>query len=198
MLFLMQKAEADQAKASSYYFLIANGSYNMTEYGNSRMLAENNIMSILGSYNEEWIWKRNGAGGYYDCSKAEAYYMKAKLASQSKEFGAKCTFMASKCELTRFYDSEKHLPDSIDFEADGILHVIRIGSTLAGTAPKTITTVSETPAATTPAPSGTALPSSLTSTTTSTGPTAPASPAGSAGESVLERMRRKRQEELRK
>lgn len=88
--------------------------------------------------------------------------------------------------------------DSIDFEADGILHVIRIGSTLAGTAPKTITTVSETPAATTPAPSGTALPSPLTSTTTSTGPAAPASPAGSAGESVLERMRRKRQEELRK
>jgi len=88
--------------------------------------------------------------------------------------------------------------DSIDFEADGILHVIRIGSTLAGTAPKTITTVSETPAAATPAPNGTALPSPLTSTTTSTGPAAPASPAGSAGESVLERMRRKRQEELRK
>lgn len=88
--------------------------------------------------------------------------------------------------------------DSIDFEADGILHVIRIGSTLAGTAPKTITTVSETPAATTPAPNGTALPSPLTSSTTSTGPAAPASPAGSAGESVLERMRRKRQEELRK
>jgi len=89
--------------------------------------------------------------------------------------------------------------DSIDFDADGILHVIRIGSTLAGTPPKALTAVStESPATITPASNGTALPSPQTSSTTSTGPAAPASPAGSAGESVLERMRRKRQEELRK
>lgn len=81
--------------------------------------------------------------------------------------------------------------DSIDFECDGILHVIKIGSTLAGTAPKAITAPTDTPAATTPG--GTALPSPITSSGAPAGP----APAG-GGDSVLERMRRKRQEELRK
>lgn len=88
--------------------------------------------------------------------------------------------------------------DSIDFESDGILNVIKIGSTLAGTAPKTITTTTEAPAS-----SGTGETTVPPTTTTSTTPAATGTPpstgAGpSGGESVLERMRRKRQEELRK
>lgn len=81
--------------------------------------------------------------------------------------------------------------DSVDFENDGILHVIKIGSTLAGGPPKAPAAASSTTTTTTTTaeaqPGSTALPAPATGT-------APAS----GGDSVLERMRRKRQEELRK
>jgi hypothetical protein len=90
--------------------------------------------------------------------------------------------------------------DSLDFDCDGILHVIKVGQTLAGTAPSSAPAASTV---TTTAPAGTA------STTTGPTATAPTTSAGSpasgpaaapsgGGDSVLEQMRRRRQEEMRK
>jgi len=89
--------------------------------------------------------------------------------------------------------------DSIDFECDGILNVIKIGSTLAGTAPKTFTVTTPETSASTTTPGGTSTPPATTTSTTpaATG-TPPTGTGAGGGESVLERMRRKRQEELRK
>lgn len=91
--------------------------------------------------------------------------------------------------------------DSLDFDCDGILHVIKVGQTLAGTAPSSITVT----APTTTTASGSASGGTI-STTTAPATTAPAgSPASGpaaapsgGGDSVLERMRRRRQEEMRK
>lgn len=86
--------------------------------------------------------------------------------------------------------------DSIDFEIDGILSVIKIGSTLAGTAPKSLTVTA--PEAN-HAPGGTETPAATSTASTPAANGAPPTGTGaSGGESVLERMRRKRQEELRK
>lgn len=88
--------------------------------------------------------------------------------------------------------------DSLDFESDGILHVIKVGQTLAGTAP------SSAPAAstitTTTAPAGTAPATTGTTATAPSGSPAsgPAAAPSGGGDSVLERMRRRRQEEMRK
>ncbi len=94
MIVLEQQAAhpgRDQANAA---FLLGNGYYNMTYFGSS--------WSALTYYRNVW----GNEYQFYDCSTARRYYEMAAKLSNDKEFKAKCTFMASKCELNAYYQQK--------------------------------------------------------------------------------------------
>ncbi|MBK7631825.1 MAG: hypothetical protein IPJ23_14185 [Ignavibacteriales bacterium] len=93
--------EKNNEKASEYYFLLANGYYNITFYGNSWMASCFNSRGELG-----WGYSNGENYDLYDCSKAEDNYLKAAMKTKNKEFAALCFFMAAKCEQNRFYNEE--------------------------------------------------------------------------------------------
>lgn len=86
-------AQTKPAEAAQNYFLVANGFYNMTYYGNARVFYSNSIYSYT-----EWNEADTGDIKELDCSVALKYYLLAREKSTDKEFKAKCTFMAAKCE----------------------------------------------------------------------------------------------------
>lgn len=97
-------------KADKYYFLMANGFYNISYYGNCwNASSYNRDFDYDQMYNEKKDWE------FYDCSKAKEYYDKARLLTKDKEFAAKCCFMASKCEQNSFYNNLYKMR----FEEDG-------------------------------------------------------------------------------
>jgi hypothetical protein len=84
-------------EAAQNYFLMANGFYNITYFGNS------------GDYLSGSIY-----GSFYNCTApvdspvytedmALKYYLLAREKSSDPEFKAKCTFMAAKCEQNHFF-----------------------------------------------------------------------------------------------
>lgn len=80
--------------AAEINFQLGNAFYNTTYFGNAWM---------AGSY-----WRNfSEIGTNENCSEASAYYEKAMLLTQNKELGAKCCFMAAKCEHNKFYVNEK-------------------------------------------------------------------------------------------
>jgi len=99
MLELKKLAETDTANRAKYYFLLANGYYNITFFGNSwKAVAYDRAFP-------GWVFKTDTTEPkqYYDCSIAKEYYVKAMNAAKDKEFAARCCFMASKCEQNEFY-----------------------------------------------------------------------------------------------
>jgi hypothetical protein len=86
-------ATAKPTEAAQNYFLIANGFYNMTYYGNARYFSVNRV--------NNW-----GYTSPLDCDIALKYYLLAKTNSSDPEFKAKCTFMAAKCEQNKFFDNK--------------------------------------------------------------------------------------------
>lgn len=104
MLELEQLAKTDTANAAAYYFLIANGLYNKSYYGNSW------IASAFRRTSSPWGYYEGFNYSFYDCSQAQNYYLKAMSLTKDREFAAKCLFMASKCELNSFYNK----PQSVD------------------------------------------------------------------------------------
>ena len=75
----------DAAKAA---FLLANGLYNMTYYGNARQFLD-------GSHSVT-----------ADTTQAESWYKKAFDSSKDRNFKAKAAFMAAKCELAQALQRE--------------------------------------------------------------------------------------------
>jgi hypothetical protein len=111
MLALENKLKSNP-KNAAIAFELANGYYNMTYFGNSRFLYQNNIKS----YPDEMDWAFESQGiswfsSYYmsrnapmlDCKLAENYYKLAMDLSADVEFKAKCCFMASKAEQNAYY-----------------------------------------------------------------------------------------------
>jgi len=99
MIELKKLAETDTANRAKYYFLLANGYYNITFFGNSWQAV---------AYDRTfpgWVFKTDTTEPkqYYNCSTAQEYYVKAMNTARDKEFAAKCCFMASKCEQNEFY-----------------------------------------------------------------------------------------------
>jgi hypothetical protein len=104
-------AQAKAQPTPEVYLEIANGFYNMSYYGNSRRIYE-------------------GAGADFannpainDTSRAEIYYQKALELTRDRELGAKAAFMASKCELAKFY--QKHPTSKAAFRAGKWFHLLR-------------------------------------------------------------------------
>ena len=105
-------AKAKPESAAVNYYLIANGLYNITYFGNCRSVYQtplNNEMSYdsqFDYYEEEVPYKNERNFSFFDCSLAEEYYRKAAESAKDKEFAAKCNFMAAKCYQNNYYISD--------------------------------------------------------------------------------------------
>jgi hypothetical protein len=111
MAELQAFTSGDSKKLAQNYFLLANGFYNMTYFGNARLVYDTK-MTFNYSIDFEYDSKSHHLDeAIYDCSKAEEYYRKAMEFSVDKEFKAKCCFMAAKCEQNNYFISN-------DFDTD--------------------------------------------------------------------------------
>ena len=100
MLELDSLAAVNKENAYKYYFLMANGFYNITYFGNSW-----NASSYHRNYDYDQMYNEQKDWEFYDCSKAHGYYEKALNLSSDREFAAICVFMMSKCEQNDFYNN---------------------------------------------------------------------------------------------
>ncbi|MES2133217.1 MAG: hypothetical protein V4506_12800 [Bacteroidota bacterium] len=96
MMEMKATALAKPAEAAQNYFLIANGFYNMTYFGNARLFYDNRVDNSIYEYNHNALPEENN-------DLALKYYLLALQNSTDKEFKAKCTFMAAKCEQNHFF-----------------------------------------------------------------------------------------------
>jgi hypothetical protein len=112
----------DAKERATNYFLVANGFYNMTWYGNARLLSstvvnwnymDSNHFAGYSDSNENAI----KIEGYYDCSAASEYYLKAFALSTDAEFKAKCIWMAAKCEHNRWLETDYTIENLDAFKA---------------------------------------------------------------------------------
>jgi hypothetical protein len=100
MIELKNKALANNSDAAQNYFLLANGFYNMSYFGNARFFYDNNISPFYSSY---YYFPDNADVPENDNSLALKYYVLAKDHTSDKEFKAKCIFMAAKCEQNQWF-----------------------------------------------------------------------------------------------
>jgi hypothetical protein len=84
---------SDKKNSAKYLFLMGNGHYNKSFYGNCWSAS---------SYDRNFNY-----GSFLDCSKAKEYYLKAANITSDRNFAAKCLFMASKCEQNEYYNSKE-------------------------------------------------------------------------------------------
>lgn len=106
MIELQNKTITDPKNAAQYYFLLANGYYNMTYFGNSRNIYCSPIKCYGHIYFSSDYDKDIKKSPIADCSKALECYQKAMDLSTDKEFKAKCCFMAAKCEQNKYFISD--------------------------------------------------------------------------------------------
>lgn len=99
MIEMKNKAKTTKSEAAQNYFLVANGFYNMTYFGNAR----NFYMNAVSTNDFYYDYDKRGMVPENDCSLALKYYLLAKENSNDKEFKAKCTFMAAKCEQNAWF-----------------------------------------------------------------------------------------------
>ncbi len=93
--------ENDPEKKAQFYFLLANGYYNITYYGNSWMASAYKTRGQLSTY-----YTKDAYFPLYDVSKAKKYYLMAAELSKDMELEAKYYFMAAKCEQNEYYNIE--------------------------------------------------------------------------------------------
>ncbi|MBP7281332.1 MAG: hypothetical protein KBA66_07145 [Leptospiraceae bacterium] len=115
MIRLKKEAETSPSNSSKKYFKLANAFYNMNYFGTS-----NFHFSRIHSFNtyNKWVdldFKDNQKKEFYpelSNSLALKNYLLARENSKSKEFKAKMTFMAAKCEQNEWYLTEEHKPSA--------------------------------------------------------------------------------------
>jgi hypothetical protein len=105
------------------YFELANGLYNMTYYGNSRILYGSIVFDDLNLSTREYQGILNqdsiNLSPYLDSREAAKYYALAGNFSKDKEFKAKCIWMQAKCEHNLWLETGKSEGDfkaGINFE----------------------------------------------------------------------------------
>ncbi len=96
MVEMKQIALTKPAEAAQNYFLVANGFYNMTYFGNARLFYDNRVDNSIYWYQHKSLPEEN-------TDLALKYYLLALKSATDKEFKAKCTFMAAKCEQNEFF-----------------------------------------------------------------------------------------------
>jgi hypothetical protein len=119
--------EIDPIEKSNNYFLYANGLYNMTYYGNARLVSTSAVNWDYNDYYrfslEDRSKRRNG--GYYDCAEALSFYLKALELNPKAEFKAKCTWMAAKCEHNFWLESEYKYRQTGDFQSGKYFNMMK-------------------------------------------------------------------------
>ncbi len=122
MLELERKIVSVPKRASEYYFLMANGFYNMTYFGNAHDVYSGAFNGIITTGLVSFYYPNETlTSPVFDCSKAAEYYKKAMKASSDKEFKTKCCFMAAKCEqnvyfVTRSMDYKNSIKSGLWFK----------------------------------------------------------------------------------
>jgi hypothetical protein len=105
-----QESKISTLKAESY-FELANGLYNMTYYGNSRILYGSIVFDDLNLATREYKGIPDqdtiSLAPYLDCREAAKYYALAANHSKDKEFKAKCIWMQAKCEHNLWLETGK-------------------------------------------------------------------------------------------
>lgn len=105
MLELREEINKEKNKnaKSELCFEYANGLYNMTWFGNARVLSISDIHYSLStpfhSDGEKTVTP------YFDCTEAGTWYEEARKLTSDKEFAAKCAWMAAKCEHASWLNS---------------------------------------------------------------------------------------------
>jgi hypothetical protein len=125
LISLKQKAEdASQSKEdrAKNYFNYANGLYNMTYYGNARLVSSNTVLDSYGYYSPYFSEDNSYSGplspkGYFDCNQALNNYLNALNLNVSKEFNAVCVWMAAKCEHNLWLETSYNDGQNGDFRS---------------------------------------------------------------------------------
>jgi hypothetical protein len=107
---LLRDATTHPETAAQHYLEVANALYNVTYYGNSRVM----YVTADGHFAK--------TPPTYDCSHAEAYYGRAFEAAKDRELKARAAFGGAKCELGNFYNDPRH---SGDFKAGKWFHALK-------------------------------------------------------------------------
>jgi hypothetical protein len=109
---LLKTGDPDSAQD---YYLLANGYYNITFFGNSW-----NAATFYWTI-DTTFYNNIGSINFYSSSAAEKYYVKAMNTAKSREFAAKCCFMASKCEQNDYYNKSGRLTSDIWLSVDSTI-----------------------------------------------------------------------------
>jgi hypothetical protein len=105
---IVKEIMTNKKNLAENYFMLANAYYNMSYFGNSWMMTDFYRSSLANYYSPNNL----------DWSQAEEHYLKAMTHSNDKEFVAKCTFMAAKCEQNRFYLDKGYLVDDNEYHGN--------------------------------------------------------------------------------
>ncbi|MCB9033461.1 MAG: hypothetical protein H6553_06470 [Chitinophagales bacterium] len=122
-------AKNNPTEAAINYFLMGNGYYNITHFGNARMFynyASDCIRYSSYSFITNWQDNEPIFEEYrtdlnqipYNCDLAKKYYKKAMDLATDKNLKAKCCWMLAKCEMNDYYESDKFIANKnkdIDF-----------------------------------------------------------------------------------
>ena len=110
---MAESAKDKNAKAQNY-FLYANGLYNMTYFGNARVVKDCMYFPAYDYNNYDYKDKYTTE----NCDSALYYYQLAFRNAPDKEFAARCTWMSAKCELNNWYSSKEYTSDQINIEGE--------------------------------------------------------------------------------
>jgi hypothetical protein len=118
MISLEDSVKSSPANAAKIYFLLANGFYNMSYFGNCRKLYVTKLTGVSDDYfGEDHAWDTSEIDdmhGYMSCNKAREYYNKALAASNDPEYKTKCEFMAAKCSQNNSYVTDGGVDNDSD------------------------------------------------------------------------------------
>ncbi len=123
---LRREAERSPKVAAQNWFEIGTALYNITYYGNSRVMYDDRMPQFT-PRDEPQLDSRGYYRGYAplpgQLERAMEYFRKAHDAATDRELKAQAAFMAAKCELGIFYIQRKF--DIPDFIAGKWFHMLR-------------------------------------------------------------------------
>ena len=122
----MQSADAQEQAVNA--MLYASGLYNMTWYGNARIVSSTvvnwNYMDTF-HYNTYDNEPRNRSP-YYQCEEAQRWFLRAMSLSNEKEFKAKCAWMAAKCEHNIWLENDYPNEAEDDFRSGIYFNLMKV------------------------------------------------------------------------
>lgn len=118
--------KTEKTERANNYFLYANGLYNMTYYGNARMVSVTvvNWDLMYSNAQNERDPSDESIFPYHDCREAQKYYLKALQFSSDREYLAKCYWMSAKCEHNIWLETVYVNDNEKDFVAGNYFHLL--------------------------------------------------------------------------